>query len=91
MLEVMTADSAPRNSVAEAPSAARWASIDELLERAHVVALPLRVPFRGVQVREALLFDAPSAGLNGRPSWNMNQKKLPGGYARPELWLQPGA
>lgn len=59
MLEVMTADSAPRNSVAEAPSAARWASIDELLERAHVVALPLRVPFRGVQVREALLFDAP--------------------------------
>lgn len=33
-------------------------TLDELLERAHPVALPLRVPFRGVQVREALLFDA---------------------------------
>lgn len=35
-------------------------SLAELLERAEVVALPMRVPFRGVTVREALLIDAPS-------------------------------
>lgn len=35
-------------------------SLAELLERADVVALPMRVPFRGVTVREALLIDAPS-------------------------------
>ncbi|WP_374968101.1 o-succinylbenzoate synthase [Terrabacter sp. BE26] len=33
---------------------------DELLERAHVVALPMRVRFRGVDVREALLLEGPS-------------------------------
>lgn len=35
-------------------------SLAELLERAEVVALPMRVSFRGVTVREALLIDAPS-------------------------------
>ena len=35
-------------------------SLSELQDRAHPVALPLQVPFRGVQVREALLFDATS-------------------------------
>ena len=34
-------------------------SLEEILDRAIVVAIPLRVPFRGVQVREALLLDAP--------------------------------
>jgi o-succinylbenzoate synthase len=33
---------------------------DELLARAHVVALPMRVRFRGVDVREALLLEGPS-------------------------------
>lgn len=33
---------------------------DELLDRAHVVALPMRVRFRGVDMREALLLDGPS-------------------------------
>ena len=33
---------------------------DELLDRAHIVALPMRVRFRGVDVREALLLDGPS-------------------------------
>ncbi|MBC9822267.1 o-succinylbenzoate synthase [Terrabacter sp. MAHUQ-38] len=33
---------------------------DELLDRAHVVALPMRVRFRGVDVREAVLLDGPS-------------------------------
>ncbi len=32
----------------------------DLEERAEVVALPMRVPFRGVATREALLIDAPS-------------------------------
>ena len=32
----------------------------DLEERAEVVALPMRVPFRGVTTREALLIDAPS-------------------------------
>ncbi|GAA1994514.1 o-succinylbenzoate synthase [Terrabacter lapilli] len=35
-------------------------AVEELLERAHVVALPMRVRFRGVDVREALLLEGPS-------------------------------
>lgn len=35
-------------------------SLADLQDRAHPVALPLAVPFRGVEVREALLFDATS-------------------------------
>ena len=38
----------------------RLPTADELLDRAHVVALPMRVRFRGVEVREALLLDGPS-------------------------------
>jgi O-succinylbenzoate synthase len=34
--------------------------LDPLLERVHVVALPMRVRFRGVEVREAVLLDGPS-------------------------------
>jgi len=34
--------------------------IDELLARAHVVSLPMRVRFRGVDAREALLLEGPS-------------------------------
>ena len=34
--------------------------LDELLTRAHVVSLPMRVRFRGVDHREALLIDGPS-------------------------------
>ncbi len=59
MLELMTVESIPHGSSSAEPSLARSVNVDELLERAHVVSLPLRVPFRGVQVREALLFDAP--------------------------------
>ncbi|QFQ03160.1 Chloromuconate cycloisomerase [Corynebacterium urogenitale] len=32
--------------------------LDELIARAHPIALPMRVPFRGVTVREVCLFDA---------------------------------
>lgn len=33
--------------------------LDELIERSHVVALPLRVKFRGITTREALLIEGP--------------------------------
>ena len=35
-------------------------TVDEILERAHVVALPMAVKFRGVTTREALLIDGPA-------------------------------
>ena len=38
-------------------------SIDDLLARVHVVALPMRVRFRGVTEREVALIDGPAAGL----------------------------
>lgn len=33
--------------------------LDELIDRSHVVSLPMRVPFRGITTREALLIDGP--------------------------------
>ncbi|KAB1554541.1 o-succinylbenzoate synthase [Corynebacterium sp. 319] len=41
--------------------------LDELKRRAHVVALPLRVPFRGVTVREAMLFEGPDVWTEWAP------------------------
>jgi O-succinylbenzoate synthase len=35
-------------------------TLDDLLERLHVVALPMRVRFRGIDVREVALFDGPA-------------------------------
>jgi O-succinylbenzoate synthase len=35
-------------------------SLDDLLERLHVVALPMRVRFRGITVRELALIDGPA-------------------------------
>lgn len=35
-------------------------TVDEILERAHVVSLPMRVKFRGVTTREALLIEGPA-------------------------------
>jgi O-succinylbenzoate synthase len=34
--------------------------LDDLLDRLHVVALPMRVRFRGIMVREVALFDGPA-------------------------------
>ena len=34
--------------------------LDDLLERLHVVALPMRVRFRGITVREVALIDGPA-------------------------------
>ncbi|MDR7328463.1 o-succinylbenzoate synthase [Corynebacterium guangdongense] len=35
-------------------------TVDEILERSHVVALPMRMKFRGITTREALLIDGPA-------------------------------
>ncbi|NTY62393.1 o-succinylbenzoate synthase [Mycolicibacterium sphagni] len=35
-------------------------SLDDLLERLHVVALPMRVRFRGIMIREVALIDGPT-------------------------------
>lgn len=42
-------------------------SLDELLERAHVVAIPTRTSFRGVTVREAAIFEAPNGASEFSP------------------------
>lgn len=34
--------------------------LEDILDRAHVVALPMAVPFRGITTREALLIDGPA-------------------------------
>ena len=34
--------------------------LDDLLDRLHVVALPMRVRFRGINVREVALIDGPA-------------------------------
>ncbi|RWZ59665.1 O-succinylbenzoate synthase [Labedella populi] len=41
------------------PLAAPVPDIEELLDSAHVVSLPLATRFRGITVREAVVFDAP--------------------------------
>ncbi|MGB9302238.1 MAG: O-succinylbenzoate synthase, partial [Mycobacterium sp.] len=35
-------------------------SLPELLDRLHVVALPMRVRFRGITTRELALFEGPA-------------------------------
>lgn len=59
------------------------ASLDDLLERLHVVALPMRVPFRGITVREVALIDGPAG-------WGEFAAFLE--YRPPEaaLWLAAG-
>lgn len=42
-------------------------SVDDLLESARVVALPLRTRFRGIDVREALLFTGPNGATEFSP------------------------
>ncbi|MGP3534489.1 o-succinylbenzoate synthase [Microbacterium sp. RD1] len=41
--------------------------LDEMLADAHVVALPMHTRFRGVQVREAMLFEGPSGWTEFSP------------------------
>jgi len=42
-------------------------SVDELLAAAHIVAIPTRTRFRGVSLREAVIFDAPNGASEFSP------------------------
>ncbi|MBW9121274.1 o-succinylbenzoate synthase [Microbacterium trichothecenolyticum] len=48
-------------------SAAAWPDLAEILDTAHVVALPLATRFRGIDVREALLFEGPEGWAEFSP------------------------
>lgn len=58
-------------------------TVEEILERAHVVALPMAVRFRGITTREALLIDGPAGWGEFSPFVE---------YAAPEaaMWLRAG-
>lgn len=66
-------------------------TLEELLPSIHVVALPLNVPFRGVTVREAMLFRGPRGwtefspfleyGIPEAATWLAGA--IEGGWARP--------
>lgn len=56
---------------------------DEILQRAHVVALPMAVRFRGVTVREALLIDGPAG-------WGEFSPFVEYGPAEASAWLRAG-
>ena len=47
--------------------AARFPSLEELLERTRVVAIPTRTRFRGVSVREAAILEAPNGASEFSP------------------------
>ncbi|STC69578.1 o-succinylbenzoate synthase [Corynebacterium pilosum] len=57
--------------------------VDEILERAHVVSLPMAVRFRGVDRREALLIDGPAG-------WGEFSPFLEYGPAEASAWLAAG-
>ncbi|MBM6404946.1 o-succinylbenzoate synthase [Phycicoccus sp. CSK15P-2] len=54
--------------------------LDALLDAAHVVAVPTRVRFRGIEVREAVLFDGPAG-------WGEFAPFLEYGPAEASRWL----
>lgn len=58
-------------------------SVDEILERAYVVSLPMRVKFRGVTTREALLIDGPAG-------WGEFAPFLEYGAQESASWLASG-
>ncbi|MDU3174588.1 MAG: o-succinylbenzoate synthase [Corynebacterium striatum] len=57
--------------------------IDDVLDRAHVVSLPLAVRFRGITTREALLIDGPAG-------WGEFSPFLEYGPAEAAHWLAAG-
>lgn len=57
--------------------------IDDILDRAHVVALPMAVRFRGVDTREALLIDGPAG-------WGEFAPFLDYGPQESAAWLRAG-
>lgn len=58
-------------------------TVDEILECAHVVALPMRAKFRGITTREALLIDGPAG-------WGEFSPFLEYGAAESAAWLRSG-
>lgn len=58
-------------------------ALDDLLDRLHVVALPMRVRFRGIDVRELALFD-------GAVGWGEFGAFLEYGPAEAAQWLAAG-
>lgn len=58
-------------------------TLDEVLERARVVALPMRVKFRGVTTREALLIEGPAG-------WGEFSPFLEYGPEESAAWLRCG-
>ncbi|WP_257162304.1 o-succinylbenzoate synthase [Corynebacterium cystitidis] len=58
-------------------------TVDEILERAHVVSLPMAVRFRGVDRREALLIDGPEG-------WGEFSPFLEYGAREASAWLAAG-
>ncbi len=56
---------------------------DEILERAHVVALPMAVKFRGITTREALLIDGPAG-------WGEFSPFVEYGAPESAAWLRAG-
>ena len=58
-------------------------TLDDILERSYVVALPMAVRFRGVDTREALLIDGPSG-------WGEFSPFLEYGPAEAARWLRAG-
>lgn len=58
-------------------------SVDDVFQRAHVVALPLAVKFRGVTTREALLIDGPAG-------WGEFAPFLEYGAQESVAWLRAG-
>ena len=57
--------------------------LEEVLERSHVVALPLAVKFRGIMTREALLIDGPAG-------WGEFSPFLEYGAEESAAWLAAG-
>lgn len=58
-------------------------TLDDVLDRAHVVQLPLAVKFRGIWVREALLIDGPAG-------WGEFAPFLEYGAQESAAWLRAG-
>lgn len=58
-------------------------SLSDVLERAHVVALPMAMKFRGVTTREALLIDGPAG-------WGEFAPFLEYGASESAAWLRAG-
>jgi O-succinylbenzoate synthase len=56
------------------------AALDEVLDRVHVVALPMRVRFRGITTRELVLIDGPAG-------WGEFGAFLEYGHAEAAHWL----